>query len=35
MVDSNTTDFDESLKQSVIQTALNDSNSIVRVQSFS
>lgn len=35
MVDSNTTDYDESLKQSVIETPLNDSNSIVRVQSFS
>lgn len=35
MTDSNTTEYDRTLKQSAIETPLNDSNSIVRVQSFS
>ena len=35
MSDSNRTDYDETLTQFVIETPLNDSNSIVRVQSFS
>jgi hypothetical protein len=35
MTDSNTTEYDGTLKQSAIETPLNDSNSIVRVQSFS
>lgn len=35
MTDSNTTEYDGTLKQSAMETPLNDSNSIVRVQSFS
>lgn len=35
MIDSIRTDYDGTLKQSVIEIPLNDSNSVVRVQSFS
>lgn len=35
MKDSIRTDYDGTLKQSVIETPFNDSNSVVRVQSFS
>lgn len=35
MTDSIRTDYDGTLKQSVIEIPLNDSNSVVRVQSFS